>query len=129
MSQIIRYGSVSLVLLISACANVPSGPSMTVLPAPGQSFEQFNHDDGVCRIAAGRHLSDSAKDTAIGSAAPGTTDVIQQRYDEAYIRCMYSNDHPAPIIERTSNIPYLQNQPVYRTAPDSGKSSGAPSGQ
>jgi OmpA family protein len=36
-------------LLLTACATVPSGPSVLVLPGTGKSFELFQADDGFCR--------------------------------------------------------------------------------
>src|SRR5215510_10648820 len=40
---------VGVLLLLAACATVPTGPSVMVLPGSGRSFEQFQGDDGVCR--------------------------------------------------------------------------------
>ena len=36
-------------LLSSACATVPTGPGVMALPGIGESFEQFQIDDTVCR--------------------------------------------------------------------------------
>jgi len=36
-------------LLLTACATLPTGPSVLVLPGTGKDFEQFQADDGVCR--------------------------------------------------------------------------------
>ncbi len=41
--------SISASLLLTACATVPSGPSVMVLPGDGKSFEQFQAEDAVCR--------------------------------------------------------------------------------
>lgn len=35
--------------LLTACATVPTGPSVLVLPGTGKDFEQFKADDAVCR--------------------------------------------------------------------------------
>src|ERR687891_300179 len=35
--------------LLSACAAVPTGPSVMVLPGVGKPFDQFQVDDKVCR--------------------------------------------------------------------------------
>jgi hypothetical protein len=40
--------AVGLVLL-SGCATLPDGPSVTALPGTGKSFEQFRADDQMCR--------------------------------------------------------------------------------
>jgi hypothetical protein len=36
-------------MLLTACATVPTGPSVLVLPGTSKSFEQFQTDDAVCR--------------------------------------------------------------------------------
>jgi len=36
-------------LLLTACATVPAGPSVLVLPGTSKNFEQFQADDAVCR--------------------------------------------------------------------------------
>ena len=38
-----------LIGLLSACAAVPTGPSVMVLPGVGKPFDQFQVDDMVCR--------------------------------------------------------------------------------
>ena len=38
-----------LIGLLSACATVPTGPSVMVLPAVGKPFDQFQVDDMLCR--------------------------------------------------------------------------------
>ncbi len=48
--------------VLCACATVPTGPSISVLPGPGKPFETFQADDAVCRQWA---------HTQIGGAAPG----------------------------------------------------------
>jgi outer membrane lipoprotein SlyB len=40
---------VSVSLFLTACATVPSGPSVMVLPGDGKGFEQFQAEDAVCR--------------------------------------------------------------------------------
>jgi hypothetical protein len=36
-------------LLLTACATVPTGPSVLVLPGTGKNFEEFQANDAVCR--------------------------------------------------------------------------------
>lgn len=50
-----------IVIALSGCATVPTGPSVMVLPAPGKSFELFQADDLSCRQWAGQQ----------GGAGPG----------------------------------------------------------
>jgi hypothetical protein len=38
-----------LIGLLSACAAVPTGPSVMVLPGVGKPFDQFQADDMLCR--------------------------------------------------------------------------------
>ena len=38
-----------VVLAVSGCAQMPTGPSIAVMPAPGMPFEVFQRDDYVCR--------------------------------------------------------------------------------
>jgi OmpA family protein len=57
---------------MSACVSVPKGPSVTVLPGGGKSFEQFQADDGTCRqfasAQAGAEPSNEAiKQTGVGA--------------------------------------------------------------
>ena len=59
-------------LLFSACATVPSGPSVMALPGTGKSFEQFQTDDVVCRDWASREAGTTPQrmaglDTAEGA--------------------------------------------------------------
>jgi uncharacterized protein YcfJ len=37
------------VLLCAGCVSVPTGPTITVMPGPDKSFDQFQTDDAVCR--------------------------------------------------------------------------------
>ena len=62
-------------LLLTACATVPAGPSVMVLPGTGKSFEQFQGDDGACRQWALQQsgvASDAANQSTATSAVVGT---------------------------------------------------------
>jgi OmpA family protein len=69
-------GFLVLVPLLGACATVPAGPSVMVLPGTGRSFEQFQADDGTCRQWAFQQIGitpgDAANRSGITSAAVGT---------------------------------------------------------
>ncbi len=54
----------SVIMLLSACATVPSGPSVAVMPGPGKPFEVFQADDASCRQWA---------QAQIGGTSPGET--------------------------------------------------------
>jgi hypothetical protein len=51
-------------LAFGSCASVPTGPTVTVLPAPGKPFDVFQADDAVCRHWAQQQ---------IGGASPRRT--------------------------------------------------------
>jgi hypothetical protein len=62
-------------LLLTACATVPSGPSMMALPGTGKTFEQFQGDDGACRqwaLQQSGSASDAANHSTASSAVVGT---------------------------------------------------------
>ena len=61
------------VLLCSGCVSTPAGPTVTVMPGPDKSFEQFQTDDVVCRQwavqqAGGPPGSSTVQGTATGAA-------------------------------------------------------------
>jgi len=65
-----------LVPLLGACATVPTGPSVMVLPGTGKSFEQFQADDAACRQWAlqqtGTTPGQAANQSGVTSAVLGT---------------------------------------------------------
>jgi OmpA family protein len=65
-----------LVPLLGACATVPTGPTVMVLPGAGKSFEEFQADDGLCRQWAfqqtGTTPGEAATGSGVASAAVGT---------------------------------------------------------
>ena len=63
--------------LLSACASVPTGPSVFALPAVGKPLDVFQAEEDGYRAHA-------QQQTAAG-ATPR-----QSRYDITYIQCMYS---------------------------------------
>jgi outer membrane lipoprotein SlyB len=44
-----RYAALAAVLLLGACATVPDGPGVMVLPGSTKTFDQFRADDLSCR--------------------------------------------------------------------------------
>ncbi|QWF71914.1 hypothetical protein KEF85_05505 [Methylomonas paludis] len=147
-----------LALLVSACATIPDGPSVMVLPGAGQSFDQFRADDVVCQQFAsfqvgGVKASDAALSSGVTSAAIGTAVGAaagaafgggtgaaigagggllagsavgagtasssrygtQERYDIAYVQCMYAKGHQVPVSGQFSNV--VPRQPAAVTAP------------
>jgi len=63
------------VLALAGCVSVPTGPSVSVLPGNGKSFDQFRADDVDCRNYAqyqNGNPSDSQVNSVAESAAIGT---------------------------------------------------------
>ncbi len=74
---ILRRSLLFVLLLLSACVSMPSGPSVMVLPGSGKSFDQFRFDDAACRQYAhyqvgGATANKVATDSGVRSAALGT---------------------------------------------------------
>lgn len=69
-------GLLILVPFLGACATVPTGPSVMVLPGSGKSFEQFQADDAACRQWAyqqtGTTPGEAASGSGVASAVVGT---------------------------------------------------------
>src|SRR5690242_3110110 len=77
LGMLIKWGIVLLGIgLLSACAVVPTGPNVMVLPAPGKPFEVFQADEAVCRQYARSQLglepAEAANQSAVASGAVGT---------------------------------------------------------
>ena len=68
--------SLAAALSLSACATLPTGPSVMVLPGNGKPFEVFQADDAACRqwafSAAGRQPGQAATESTVAGAAIGT---------------------------------------------------------
>ena len=133
----------------SACATLPSGPSVMVLPGSAKSFDEFADDDAVCRGWAENQVGTTTKQassesgvttaaiatgvgavagTAIGAAAGDVgagaaigagsglllgsaagadqaawaAGSVQQRYDGAYMQCMYAKGNKIPVAVDTA---------------------------
>jgi hypothetical protein len=131
-------------LVMSACASIPTGPNVMVLPGTGKGFEQFQADDAVCRQWAAQQTGATPDETAtkstvtgaaigtatgaaagaaVGAAAgsPATGAAVgagvglaagtgigagyassadlsaQERYDIAYMQCMYAKGNQIPV--------------------------------
>ena len=63
-------------LLLTACATLPTGPSVLVLPGTGKDFAQFQADDAVCRQWAlqqtGMTPNEAGAASTVTGAAVGT---------------------------------------------------------
>ncbi len=65
-----------VVVALSGCATVPTGPSVMVWPGPGKPFEVFQTDDAACRQWASQQVGaqpgESANQTLASGAAVWT---------------------------------------------------------
>jgi hypothetical protein len=64
-------------IALGACAQIPTGPSVAVMPPPGKPFEVFTADDQACRSYAsqssgGESAQQASADSLVGSAVVGT---------------------------------------------------------
>ena len=60
-------------LLLSACATVPTAPSVMALPGTGKVFDQFMVDDAACREFASRQIGAGGEgEEVVRSAAIAT---------------------------------------------------------
>jgi hypothetical protein len=76
-------------VLLSACAALPTGPRVLVLPRAGTPLEEFQRDDRECQGYASQQLPTGAQ-TGANAAT------LQWRYDMAYVQCMYAKGHRVP---------------------------------
>jgi len=76
--------------VMAGCASAPTGPSVMVLPGTGKTMEQFQTEDARCRQAASGEL-ERAKAGQVSA---------QQRYDMAYMQCMYAQGNQIPVAGR-----------------------------
>jgi hypothetical protein len=77
MRRLLMFSFLVVAVALSACATIPTGPSVMVLPGEGKSFDQFRMDDAVCRQFAyeqvgGAAGQQAAQNAAVKSAVVGT---------------------------------------------------------
>jgi hypothetical protein len=63
--------SFTMLLALSGCVTLPTGPSVMALPGSEKSFEQFQAEDADCRQWAGQQIGMSPQDTANQNTATG----------------------------------------------------------
>ena len=76
MNRLSRFSWPLALLMLGACATIPNGPSVMVMPGTGKSFDQFRADDAECRQFAlgqvgGATANQTAIDSGVKSAALG----------------------------------------------------------
>jgi hypothetical protein len=76
IQQTLKIPTLLILLALSGCATLPTGPSVMVLPAPGKPFEVFQAEDASCRRWAeqqtGQRPQDGYNQNAASGAAVGT---------------------------------------------------------
>jgi len=77
MHRFLMFSLIVVIAMLSACATMPTGPSVMVLPAEGKTFDQFRIDDAMCRQFAYEQVGgvagqQAAQNSAVTSAVVGT---------------------------------------------------------
>jgi hypothetical protein len=108
MFKFLKNPSFAVVLLVCGCTTIPSGPDVMALPGIGLSFEQFKSDDASC---------ESYASSQVGSNATGEEEELQQRYDMAYIQCMYGKGHRVPVSGSFSDVGPASSPDATTTIP------------
>lgn len=65
-------GMAASVLLLSACAQTPMGPTVNVMPGPGKAFDAFQFDQAGCKQFAEQAVAGQAQEAnlkGVGAAA------------------------------------------------------------
>lgn len=107
-------------IAVAGCATIPTAPRVIVLPGAKKSLAQFQSDDAACRGSAAQRLEEKVEAApaarssatagagetaaapplaAFGAAALAQRDhwSAQDRFDVAYLQCMYANGNQVPI--------------------------------
>ncbi|MCX7098811.1 MAG: hypothetical protein NTV43_12995 [Methylococcales bacterium] len=75
MSRRVLVLLASATMGLSACVNLPTGPSVMVLPSNSKSFDQFRNDDASCRLFASAQIGGSSPQQA-GVSSGVTTAIV-----------------------------------------------------
>ena len=62
---------ISALVLLTGCTQVPLGPSVAVMPAPGKPFDLFVSEEGLCRHYADQQVGISPQQATQNSTATG----------------------------------------------------------
>jgi hypothetical protein len=98
MSRLSKIFSATAVLAITGCASLPTGPNVMALPGTGVSFDPFRNDDTLCEQYASTQVGGGT------GTASGSEQEMQERYDVAYVQCMYAKGHRVPISGPFSDV-------------------------
>jgi hypothetical protein len=102
--------------LLAGCVTMPEGPTVTALQGGAKSSDEFRTDDVDCRQYAHAQADELTFASAdpkggvtsdrTGSLIDGTDSAqfagygLQQRYNRAYVRCMYLRGNKVPLLAR-----------------------------
>jgi hypothetical protein len=70
-----RYGGLTMLALLNACATQPIGPTVQVMPAAGKPFERFAQEEDYCKSYAQGQIAgavDAANRNAVGAGLLST---------------------------------------------------------
>lgn len=67
----LRIFSFLMIVLLSGCATVPTGPTVMVLPGSGKTFQQFQGEDALCRQWARQQIGLSPQEAINQNTASG----------------------------------------------------------
>jgi len=84
-----------IVMVLSGCVTLPTGPGVPTSPAAGKPFDLYLVEDGKCRQLAERQLGKYYDYFS--------TQEAQYHYDNVYVQCM-----------RSYGNPLMQSPAVYR---------------
>jgi hypothetical protein len=62
LKHVSKYGVLIMLLSLTACATVPAGPSVAVMPTSGKPFDLFTQEDASCRHWAEKQIGVSPQD-------------------------------------------------------------------
>ena len=112
MSRLSKIFSATVVLAITGCASLPTGPNVMALPGTGVSFDHFRNDDAQCEQYAYSQVGGGT------GYVSGTEYEMQQRYDVAYVQCMYAKGHRVPVSGPFSDaVPHTTVTPAVNIPP------------
>jgi hypothetical protein len=70
-------GILAPIMLLTACAQTPMGPTVNVMPGPGKPFDAFQNDQAVCNQFAQQAVAGQAQNAnAQGVGAAALTTVL-----------------------------------------------------
>jgi len=87
--------------LLSACIELPSQPTVAVMPAPYKPMEVFQGDDLTCRGYAQHQVSVDGN----GNNGYQSEAYLQYRYNLTYEQCMYSKGNQVSNFSAPSAVP------------------------